>query len=104
MGFRKANMLKIKAAKTPLIVKRNKKTAIKAAKAFKIIANASKSKLTYKMKKGNAKIKISKAGKITVAKGLKKGKTYKVKVTVTSAQTATYKSAHTTVALKVKVK
>ena len=60
-------------------------------------------KLTYKMKKGNAKIKITKAGKITVAKGLKKGKTYKVKIKVASAQTATFKSAHTTVALKVKV-
>ena len=56
---------------------------------------------------GNAKVAVSKSGKVTVKKGLKKGKTYKVKVLVTAAggkvKGVKYAPAIKTVTLKVKV-
>ena len=47
--------------------------------------------------------KVTKAGKVTVTKGLKKG-TYTIKVKVTSSATKNYKSASKSVTLKIKVK
>ena len=73
---------------------------IAKAKAFKV--TTAKGKVTFKKAKGNKKIAVSKAGKVTVKKGLKKG-TYKVKVKVTAAGNANYKKATKTVTLKVKV-
>jgi len=67
--------------------KANKKTGkLKKTKKFKITTKGlnKKIKATYKKsnKAGKAKIKVSKAGKVTVKAGLKKG-TYKVKVKAT---------------------
>ena len=101
---KRANTLKVKPAKAKLKASSNKKTKIAAKKAFKVVKNMSKAKLRYKKVKGNAKIKVSKAGKVTVAKGLVSGKTYRVKVKVSSAATSEYRAATTTVKLKVKVK
>ena len=60
-------------------------------------------KVTFKKLSGNKKITVSKAGKVTVKKGLKKGKTYTVKVKVTSAKTKKYAAISKTVKLKVKI-
>ena len=60
--------------------KAKKKTKIKAGNAF--IINDATGKITYKKLKGNKKVKISNAGTVTVKKGLKKGKSYKVVVAV----------------------
>ena len=94
---------------TPLkkTVKANRKTK-KLAKAvtFKLKAKVTGSKdtkVTFKKTKGSAKIKVAGGGKVTLAKGLKKGK-YTVKVKVTKAGNANYKKAEKTVTLKVTVK
>lgn len=42
---------------------------------------------------GNSKISVATNGMVTVARGLKKDKTYKVTVMATSAATTNYKSA-----------
>ena len=81
-------------------LKKNK-LKIKKTKAFKI-SNA-QGTVTFKKKSGNKKIKVSKAGKITVKKGLKKG-TYKLRVEVTAAGNNNYKPLTKTVSIKVKVK
>ena len=60
--------------------------------------------MTFKKAKGNDKITVGKAGKVTVKKGLKAGKTYKVKVKVTAAGNANYKKATKAATLKVRVK
>ena len=95
--------------KNPMIVKpydvtaySRKKTTIKASKAFNVIY--AKGTVTYKKIKGDKKITVAKNGKITVKKGLKKGKTYTVNVKVTAAGNAYYKSGSRTVSLKIKVK
>ena len=61
--------------------------------------------LTYAKASGNKKITINKkTGKVTVAKGLKKG-TYKVKVKIKAAGNANYKaSAYKTVTFKIVIK
>ena len=61
--------------------------------------------LSYAKVSGNKKITLNKKnGKVTVAKGLKKG-TYKVKVKVKAAGNANYKaSAYKTVTFKIQVK
>ena len=81
-GTKKATFNIVKAA-NPMVVKtkviklkannvKKKKQTIKAKTAFVVKNN--QGKLTYKKKKGNAKITIAKNGNITVKKGLKKGK------------------------------
>lgn len=79
---------------------KKKAVTIKKANAFKI--TKAQGKVTFKKAKGNKKIKVSKAGKVTVGKGLKKG-TYKVKVKVTAAGNANYNKITKTVTVKVKV-
>jgi hypothetical protein len=74
----------------------------KKAKAFNV-KNA-KGKVTFVKKSGNSKITVTSAGKVTVKKGLKKGKTYKVKVTVKAAGNGNFLPASKVVTLKVKVK
>lgn len=67
--------------------------------------NGAKGTVIYQKKSGNKKITINKkTGKVTVKKGLKKGKTYKVKVKVTAAGNRTYQSGTKTATFKIKVK
>ena len=82
--------------------KKNKKTVIKTTKAF-TVRNAPGT-VTYKKTSGEKKITVAKNGKITVKTGLKKGKTYTVKVAVTSAKTAKYAQQSKTVKVKIKIK
>ena len=96
----KASTLTVKA--NTVTAKAKKKTTIKAAKAFKVSGAAGT--VTYAKIKGNAKITVSAKGKVTVKKGLKKGKTYKVKVIVVDSGSATVAAGSKTVTLKVKVK
>jgi hypothetical protein len=93
------NSMTAKANK--LTAKKNKKTTFSASKAFKVKTNG---KPYYEKVSGNKKISVSSNGKVTVKKGLKKGKTYSVKVEVRSDGDETYLSASKTVTLKVKVK
>ena len=82
--------------------KASKKTTIKKAKAF-TIKNA-KGTVTFKKVSGDKKITINKkTGNITVKKGLKKGKTYKLKVSVTAAGNTEYKAATKKVTVKIKI-
>lgn len=96
------NNMTAKAKKKTFYAKSKTKTTIKAAKAY-TVKNA-KGKLTYSKVKGNSKITVAKNGKITVKKGLKKGKTYTLKVKVISAATKKYKKATKTVTLRIKIK
>ena len=98
-----ANTFAAKLVKKKQTAKYGKKTTFKAAKLFKVTKNVSGGKVTYKKVSGKKKITITKAGKLTVKKGLKKG-TYKVKVRLTAAATKNYKKATKTLTLKVKVK
>jgi len=80
---------------------KKKNQTVKVSKAV-TVKNA-KGTVTYKKAKGNKKITISKKGKITVKKGLKKG-TYKIKIKVTAAGNGSYKPATKTVTVTIKVK
>ena len=60
--------------------------------------------MTFKRIGGNKKIKVSKAGVVKVPKGLKKGKTYKVKVKATAAETENYLPATLKKTIKIKVR
>jgi len=99
------NPMKAKAKKVALKAKKLKKKAqaVNAKKAFKV--TKAKGKVTYKkVKKGSAKqLKVSKAGKVTVKKGTKKG-TYKLKVKITAKGNANYKAKSKTVTVKVVVR
>lgn len=76
----------------------------KKKQTFNLSASASsKGKLTYKKTSGNNKITVSKTGKVTVKKGLKKG-TYKVKIKVSAAAVTNYNAASATKTIKVVVK
>ena len=101
----KTKTQKITIKKSQLTKTIHTKKLKKKKQTFKLKASTSgNGKLTYKKVSGNKKIKVSKAGKVTVKKGLKKGKTYKVKVRITAARTSSYKKAAKTVTLKIKVK
>ena len=93
------NTIVAKAKKKVLKVKAGKSLA--KAKAFKIAK--ARGKVTFKKISGKKKITVSKKGKVTVKKGLKKG-LYKVKVKVTAAGNAKYKKGVKTVTLKIRVK
>ena len=77
--------------------------SVAASKAFKITKNVSGGTVTYAKTKGNAKITVSKAGKISVKKGLK-AKSYPITVKLTSKATKNYKAASDTVKLTIVVK
>lgn len=100
------NTLKIKArtvtVKYSKLKKRNQKLKITKAIRFK---NKGQGKLTYKKVKGNRKITINKkTGKITIKKGLKKGR-YKLVIKVKAAGNNKYKaSAAKKVTVTIKVK
>ena len=64
-----------------------------------------KGNISYNKISGNRRIGINgKTGKITVKKGLKKGKTYRVQVSVIASGDQTYNSASRTVSFVVKVR
>ncbi len=89
---------------TPTTKKLKASKLKKKKQTFKLKATINgQGKVTFKKVSGNKKIKISKAGKVTVKKGLKKG-TYKVKVKVSIAATGNYAAASTTKTIKIKVK
>ena len=96
------NNMKSAPRSTTLTASATKATTFTATKAFKI-TNA-KGKVAYAKSSGDSKITVSKTGTVTVKKGLKKGKTYSVKVKVTSAATTKYAAATQTVTLKIKIK
>ena len=101
----KANTLKV-TAKKPAALKaktlKKKNLTIKKAKAFSI--KGAQGTVTFKKVSGNKKITINKkTGVITVKKGLKKG-TYPLKVKVTAAGNAGYKTGSKTVIVKIRVK
>ena len=103
---------KINKAPNPLTVKA-KKPALKFAKLKKknqtiarnkaITVSKAQGKTTFKKASGNKKITVAKNGKITVKKGLKKGR-YKVKIKVTAAGNANYNKVTKTVTVTIKVK
>ena len=74
----------------------------KAAVSFSIGAKAN-GKVTYKKISGNKKITVSAAGKVKIAKGLKKG-TYNVKVKITAKATTNYNAATQTKTIKITIK
>ena len=98
-----ANPLKAKGktVKVKYVKLKNKNQTVAQKKAFSI--RKAQGKVTYKKSSGNKKITVAKNGKITVKKGLKKG-TYKVKVKVTAAGNANYKSSTKAVTVTIKVK
>jgi hypothetical protein len=92
----------------PMTVK-TKTVKAKAKKTVKnkvglVVKNAKGTK-TFTKVSGNSKIKVNKTtGKITVYKGLKAGKSYKVKIKVKAAGTSLYKAKTVTKTVTVKVK
>ena len=82
--------------------KSDKKTKFKLKKKLKI--KGTKGKVTFKKIKGNKKIKVSKKGTLTVKKGLKKGKSYTVRLAVKDSGNNVYESKTKYVKIKIKVK
>lgn len=95
------NTMTIGETKT-VTAKAKKTTKIAAAKAFSVENPVGK--VTYKKKSGNKKITVAKNGTVTVKKGLKKGKTYTVKVNVTAAGDENYYPASDVATVKIKIK
>ena len=105
---------KIVKAANPLIIKgktfklkaktlKRKNATVKASKAFTVKKKLNPCKLTYKKVSGNAKIKVSARGKVTVKKGLRAG-TYRVKVKIAQKVSKNYKAKTIkSVTLRVKV-
>ena len=101
---KKANPLNVKGKTGAVKYKKLKKKAqtLKVSKVIKVV-NKGQGALSYAKASGNKKITVSKTGKVTVKKGLKKG-TYKVKVNVTAAGNQYYKAVTKTVTFKVRVR
>ena len=101
-----ANTLKVsgKTASVKFSKLRKKSQTLKVSKVLKF-ADKGQGKLSYKKYKGNKKITINKTtGKVTVRKGLKKGK-YIVKVRIQAAGDESHeKSKWKTVTFRVKVR
>lgn len=95
------NTMTIGATKT-VKAKATKTTKISAKKAFSV-ENAV-GKVTYKKKSGDKKITVAKDGTVTVKKGLKRGKTYTLKVNVTASGNEEYNSASDVATVKIKIK
>ncbi len=97
-----------KLANTMTAKAKNISASAKAKKTFAASKYATVKKavgkVTYKKASGDKKITVAKNGKMTVNKGLKKGKTFTVKVKVTAAGNAKYAASTKTIAVKVKVK
>ena len=95
----KASPMTVTAKK--VTAKAKKKTTVKADKAFEV--KDAKGKVSFYKLSGNAKVTVKSDGKVVVKKGLKKGKTYKVKVLVVDEGDSQFAPAVKTVTLKVKV-
>ena len=95
----KKNTMTVKAKTVK--AKAKKATKVSAKKAFTV--KSAKGKVSYYKVNGNAKITVSAKGKVTVKKGLKKGKTYKVKVLVVAKGDKSYAPTFKTAKLKVKI-
>lgn len=91
-----ANTVKVTAKKS-VTANAKKKTTIKKA----VTVKNEKGKVTYST--NNKKVTVKK-GAMTIAKGLKKGKTIKVKVTVTAKGNGNYKSKKVEKTVSIKVK
>ena len=100
---KKANTLTVKAKTKTVKYKTLKKKNVSIARKNVLTVSKAKGDVTYSKSSGNKKITVSKAGKITVKKGLKKG-TYKVKIKVKAKGTSTYKAKTKTVTVTIKVK
>jgi len=98
-----ANPMTVSGKTASVSVSKVKKGNQTIAKAKAFTVSKAQGTVTYAKASGNAKITVSKAGKITVKKGLKKG-TYKVKVKVTAAGNGNYNKLTKTVTITVKVK
>ena len=98
------------AKATPSVKIGTSKLTVKASKLKKkartltaLKASGTKGTKTFTKVSGSKKLSISKAGKIKVKKGTKKG-TYKIRVKLTSAATANWNAASATKTIKVAVK
>lgn len=100
-----ANTLKVKLKKRSIAVKakalKKHRATVKKNTVFSI--SGAKGAVTFAKAKGSKKISVSKAGKITVAKGLKKGG-YAITVKVKAAGNRNYKAAVKRVKLTIRVK
>ena len=97
----------IKAKKKSFRVKAGK--SLKASKLYKVTRNLSGGAVTYELVKVPAKAKkyiaVASSGKIKVKKGIKRGKTYKIKIRATSASTSRYMAATSKpITIKIKVR
>ena len=92
----------LKVTGKTVTAKAKKKSTFAAKKAFGVSGAAGT--LTYAKLSGNAKVTVKTNGKVIVKKGLKKGKTVKVKVMVVDAGSDTVAAGTATTTLKVKVK
>ena len=98
---KRANPMTVKGR--TVTAKAKQKTTFKVAKVLTI--KKAKGTKVYKKLSGSSKVSInSRTGKLTVKKGLKKGKTYKIKVRVTAKGNTAYKAGSKTVTVKIKVK
>lgn len=102
---KKANTLtlKVKAKATKIKCKSLRKKSKTYAISKFINVSKAQGAVTYAKASGSKKIKISKTGKVTIKKKIKKG-TYKVKVNVTAAGNAKYNKITKTVTFVVKIK
>ena len=91
-----ANPMKVTAKKT-VTANSKKNTTIKSV----VTVKSAQGKVTYKT--NNKKVTV-KSGKLVVKKGLKKGKTVTVKITVKAAGNKNYNAASKVVSVKIKVK
>lgn len=97
-----AKKSKLKVSGKTVSVKAGKTVKFKKSTAFKV-KNA-KGKVSFEKISGNKKILVSSKGMITVKKGLKKGKTYTVKVKVSDQGNKTYFAGSKTAKVKVRIK
>ena len=99
-----ANTLKVsgKTAKVKASAVQKKNASLAAGKVLTFKDQGQGTK-TYAKSSGNAKITVSKTGKITVKKGMKKG-SYTVKIKVKAAGDKNHKAVTKTVAVKIVVK
>ncbi|MCR5208224.1 MAG: CotH kinase family protein [Eubacterium sp.] len=99
---KKKNPIKVKGktVKIKALSLENKKLTVARKKAVRV--TKAKGKLSFKKAKGNKKISVSKTGKITVKRGLKKG-IYKIRIRVTAKGNKTYKKRSKTVTVKIRI-
>ena len=96
------NPVKVKVKKKVFTAKANKKTTLKKKKLFKI--TKAKGKVVFYRANKDKKFSVKKSGNIVVTKGLKKGKTYTVKVKVIAKGNNVYKKKAVIKKVKIKIK